>query len=88
MRFTGSSVFFVPNDADLKCSNWQDYGGMDIYTNNAVNPGANHDLFYTDPKIATYYQNYVEAVVSRYNNSEAIFAWELANEVCRTKIPY
>lgn len=66
--------------ADLHTSNWTDYGGMDVYLNATLHPGAYHDLFYTDPNVATHYMNYVQAVVSRYANSPAIFAWELANE--------
>lgn len=63
-------------------SNWSDYGGMDVYVNNTIGYGQPHDLFYTDPQIAIYYKNYVKSIVDRYRNSEAIFAWELANEVC------
>ena len=57
---------------------------MDVYVNNTVSAGAYHDLFYTNPQIRTYYQNYIQAVVSRYVNSPAIFAWELANEGSQT----
>ena len=65
----------------MRGSNWEDLGGMDVYVNNVVSPQAYHDLFYTNAQIATYYQNYVSTVISRYSNSSAIFSWELANEV-------
>jgi len=59
-------------------NNWADYGGMDVYTVNLG--GTYHDEFYYNPKVIAAYKNYVTAVVSRYKNSPAIFAWELANE--------
>lgn len=55
---------------------------MDVYVNNTVGSDQPHDLFYTNAQIATYYQSYVNTVVSRYSTSPSIFAWELANEVC------
>ncbi|CRK37536.1 hypothetical protein BN1708_007403 [Verticillium longisporum] len=59
-------------------NNWADYGGMDVYT---VNRGGRyHDDFYRLPAIKTAFKNYVSTVVSRYKNSPAIFAWEVANE--------
>ena len=36
--------------------------------------------WYTSDKAQAQYQKYIEAVVSRYPSSSAIFAWELANE--------
>lgn len=59
-------------------NNWADYGGMDVYTVN--NGGKYHDDFYRDPKIIAAFKTYVKAFVSRYKDSNAIFAWELANE--------
>ncbi|KAL3426986.1 mannan endo-1,4-beta-mannosidase C [Phlyctema vagabunda] len=59
-------------------NNWADYGGMDVYTVNLG--GKYHDDFYTNPKIIRAFKNYVSAVVNRYKDSPAIFAWELANE--------
>ncbi|KAH6670359.1 mannan endo-1,4-beta-mannosidase [Plectosphaerella plurivora] len=59
-------------------NNWADYGGMDVYT---VNHGFRfHDDFYREPVLKQAYKNYVQKVVSRYADSPAIFAWELANE--------
>jgi mannan endo-1,4-beta-mannosidase len=59
-------------------NNWADYGGMDMYT---VNMGGKyHDDFYTSKKIIAQYKKYIKAVVSRFKNSPAIFAWELGNE--------
>ncbi|PBP18175.1 cellulase [Diplocarpon rosae] len=59
-------------------NNWSDYGGMDVYTVNLGFPY--HDDFYREPKIKAAYKNYAAAVINRYKNSSAIFAWELANE--------
>ncbi|KAK7757376.1 hypothetical protein SLS62_000388 [Diatrype stigma] len=59
-------------------NNWADYGGMDVYTVNLG--GQYHDDFYRLPQIKEAYKRYVEAVVTRYKDSPAIFAWELANE--------
>jgi len=59
-------------------NNWADFGGMDVYTINLG--GKFHDDFYTNPKIVATFKNYVKAMVTRYKNSPAIFAWELANE--------
>jgi len=58
-------------------NNWTDYGGMAAYTQ--FYGGSTTD-WYTSAKIQAQYQKYIAAVVSRYQNSTAIFAWELANE--------
>ena len=42
--------------------------------------GKYHDDFYTNPKIISAFKKYTKAFISRYKNSPAIFAWELANE--------
>ncbi|KAF9894924.1 hypothetical protein FE257_004546 [Aspergillus nanangensis] len=59
-------------------NNWDDYGGMTAYLN-AYGGGA-HTSWYTNTAIQTAYRAYIKAVVSRFINSPAIFAWELANE--------
>ncbi|KAK4613929.1 putative mannan endo-1,4-beta-mannosidase C [Fulvia fulva] len=59
-------------------NNWADYGGMDVYTVNLG--GKYHDDFYRLPAIKDAYKRYAKAVVTRYKNSPAIMAWELANE--------
>ncbi|OSS49198.1 hypothetical protein B5807_05400 [Epicoccum nigrum] len=59
-------------------NNWADYGGMDVYTTNLG--GKYHDDFYRDPKIKAAFKHYVKAIVQRYKSSNAIMAWELANE--------
>lgn len=59
-------------------NNWADYGGMDVYTVNLG--GKYHDDFYRLPAIKDAYKAYVKAIVTRYRNSTAIMAWELANE--------
>lgn len=58
-------------------NNWDDYGGMDSYVKAY---GGNKTDWYTNEAIQKAYQNYIEAVISRYRNSPAVFAWELANE--------
>ncbi|KAK0705696.1 beta-mannanase [Lasiosphaeris hirsuta] len=59
-------------------NNWADYGGMDVYTVNLG--GQYHDDFYTVPAIKDAFKRYVKAMVTRYADSPAIMAWELANE--------
>ncbi|GAB7361122.1 hypothetical protein MBLNU230_g1157t1 [Neophaeotheca triangularis] len=59
-------------------NNWADYGGMDVYTVNLG--GQYHDDFYRLPAIKDAYKRYAQAMVTRYKDSPAIMAWELANE--------
>ncbi|KAK3312029.1 beta-mannanase [Apodospora peruviana] len=59
-------------------NNWADYGGMDVYTVNLG--GQYHDDFYHVPKIKDAFKQYVKQMVTRYKDSPAIMAWELANE--------
>lgn len=42
--------------------------------------GTNTTTWYTDASVQAQYKAYISAVVSRYKTSDAIFAWELANE--------
>ncbi|KAF3225456.1 hypothetical protein TWF106_002592 [Orbilia oligospora] len=56
---------------------WDDYGGMKVYANYY---GVSKNAFYTDSRVISQYKQYIDALVSRYRNSKAIFAWELANE--------
>ncbi|KAI0141532.1 glycoside hydrolase superfamily [Xylariaceae sp. FL1272] len=58
-------------------NNWSDYGGIAAY--NAAF-GGNATTWYTDSASQTQYKKYIQAVVSRYSSSSAIFAWELGNE--------
>ncbi|KIJ27867.1 glycoside hydrolase family 5 protein [Sphaerobolus stellatus SS14] len=60
-------------------NNWSDYGGMDVYVSQ-LNPGGTHDTFYTNAKIISAYENYINTWVTRYKNESTIMAWELANE--------
>ncbi|KAM0263378.1 hypothetical protein ACHAQJ_001234 [Trichoderma viride] len=70
-------------------NNWSDYGGINAYVNAF---GGNATSWYTDQASQTQYRKYIEAVVSRYTTSTAIFAWELANEPrcnqCNTSVVY
>jgi len=56
-------------------NNWKDYGGMAAY-----NDYYGVSNWYKSTAAQAQYQKYVAAVVSRYRDSTAIFAWELANE--------
>ncbi|KAI1378605.1 carbohydrate-binding module family 1 [Hypoxylon crocopeplum] len=58
-------------------NNWGDYGGMNAYVTAF---GGSQKTWYTNTAAQTQYKAYIKAVVSRYANSTAIFAWELANE--------
>ncbi|KAL4786523.1 glycoside hydrolase superfamily [Aspergillus varians] len=57
---------------------WDDYGGMNAYVE--AYGGSSQEDFYGNDEIQTAYQAYIAAVVSRYADSPAVFAWELANE--------
>lgn len=56
---------------------WDDYGGIQAY---ASYYGISKTQWYTHAESQAQYQKYIAAVVGRYVNSPAIFAWELANE--------
>jgi mannan endo-1,4-beta-mannosidase len=66
--------------------NWANFGGMDQYVEWAGDQY--HDQFYTDPRIITWYENWVSHVMNRvntftgvaYKNDPTIAIWELANE--------
>lgn len=68
---------------------WDDYGGMKAYTSAF---GGTKEGWYTNAKAQEQYKKYIAAVVGRYINSNAIFAWELANEPrckgCSTDVIY
>lgn len=54
--------------------------------------GGTHQGWYTNSAAQNQYRNYIRAVISRYSDSTAIFAWELANEPrcqgCDTSVIY
>ncbi|KAJ5313104.1 hypothetical protein N7508_003934 [Penicillium antarcticum] len=58
-------------------NNWSDYGGMAAYVTAF---GGSQTTWYTNTAAQTAYRAYIKAVVSRYIDSPAVFAWELANE--------
>ena len=58
-------------------NNWDDYGGIKAYVSAF---GGSHETWYTNTKAQDQYRKYIAAVVSRYKDSSAVFAWELANE--------
>jgi len=58
-------------------NNWSDYGGQAAYVSYY---GITATEWYTDTNAQAQYQKYIDAVVSRYSTSTAIFAWELCNE--------
>lgn len=53
--------------------------------------GGSATSWYTDETSQAQYHNYIEAIVSRYKTSTAVFSWELANEPrcsgCDTYVP-
>lgn len=55
-----------------------DYGGMDVYVRQFGLK--NHDDFYTNETIISAFMNYTTSVVSRYRDSPAVLAWEIAND--------
>ncbi|KAL4919039.1 glycoside hydrolase superfamily [Aspergillus aurantiobrunneus] len=57
---------------------WDDYGGMNAYVQ-AYGGNSNAD-FYASEEMQSAYRAYIAAVVERYADSAAVFAWELANE--------
>ena len=59
-------------------NNWSDYGGIPAYV--SYYKLANDQAWFTSSAAQAQYQAYIEAVVSRYSTSAALFAWELANE--------
>ncbi|KAL9074998.1 MAG: hypothetical protein Q9161_001929 [Pseudevernia consocians] len=59
---------------------WPNYGGQIDYVNNLLGDGQSQADFYTDPTVVNAFKNYVSEIVTRYKDSPAIFAWELANE--------
>ncbi|KAK3294332.1 glycoside hydrolase superfamily [Chaetomium fimeti] len=68
---------------------WDDYGGINAYVKAF---GGTKENWYTNADAQAQYKKYIEAVVSRYSASDAVFAWELANEPrckgCSTDIIY
>lgn len=58
-------------------NNWSDYGGIAAYVSAF---GGSATSWYTDKTSQDQYQKYIDAVVSRYKTSTAVFSWELANE--------
>lgn len=64
-----------------------DYGGMDVYVRQ-LGENLAHDQFYTNQTLINAFQNYITQLVSRYVNSTAVFAWEIANDPrCNSSIP-
>ncbi|CAG7919398.1 unnamed protein product [Penicillium olsonii] len=70
-------------------NNWSDYGGMAAYVSAF---GGSQTTWYTNTAAQKAYQAYIKEVVSRYKDSPAVFAWELANEPrcngCDTSVLY
>ncbi|RYP61146.1 hypothetical protein DL771_010220 [Monosporascus sp. 5C6A] len=68
-------------------NNWDDYGGMAAYVRAF---GGSKNAWYTNAAAQAQYRAYIRAVVSRFVDSPAILAWELANEprctLCSTSV--
>ncbi|KAM7183363.1 beta-mannanase [Rhypophila sp. PSN 637] len=58
-------------------NHWDDYGGFKAYVTAF---GGSKETWFTNAKAQEQYKKYIAAVVGRYVKSDAIFAWELANE--------
>jgi mannan endo-1,4-beta-mannosidase len=56
-----------------------DYGGMDAYVR-AFTTTQTHDEFYTDQTIRKFFEQYLQAVVSRFVDNPLLLGWELAND--------
>ncbi|KAK3389317.1 glycoside hydrolase superfamily [Podospora didyma] len=68
---------------------WNDYGGIAAYVSAF---GGTKENWFTNEKAQAQYKKYIAALVSRYINSPAIFAWELSNEIrckgCNTDVVF
>ncbi|KAI0273624.1 glycoside hydrolase superfamily [Gloeopeniophorella convolvens] len=65
-----------------------DYGGMDAYVREFGETGSHHDEFYTNMTIRKFFQDYAQAVVTRFANNTRVLAWELANDArCSSSLP-
>lgn len=68
---------------------WDDFGGMAAYVRAF---GGTKEGWYTNARAQEQYRRYIAAVVGRYKDSEAVFAWQLANEPrckgCSTDVMY
>lgn len=73
-------------------NNWEAYGGIRRYVawhlGRTPTPGES-SLFYTEPKIKAWFQDYIRTIIDRkntitgitYREEPAILAWELGNEL-------
>ena len=78
----------IPPKLTENHSQWPNYGGQIDYVNNLLGSGHSQTEFYTNPTVVNAYKNYVSEIVTRYKDSPAIFAWELANEVSNMSRPF
>ncbi|KAI0320106.1 glycoside hydrolase superfamily [Amylostereum chailletii] len=63
------------------------YGGMDAYVRE-FGQDKLHSEFYTNMTIRAFFQNYTQAVVSRFANNPRVLSWELANDPrCNSSVP-
>ncbi|KAH9048105.1 glycoside hydrolase [Lactarius hengduanensis] len=56
-----------------------DYGGMDAYVREFTETKT-HDEFYTDQSVRKFFEQYLQAVISRFADNPRLLAWELAND--------
>lgn len=73
----------------LPFTNYEPFlGGIQWYAEQVLGPGADKELFYTDPEIKDAYKKYVKMMINRrntitgilYKDDPTIMAWELMNE--------
>ncbi|KAH9001278.1 glycoside hydrolase [Lactarius akahatsu] len=56
-----------------------DYGGMDAYVREFTETKT-HDEFYTNQSVRKFFEQYLQAVISRFADNPRLLAWELAND--------
>ena len=62
-------------------NNWTDYGGMAAYMEYyGIYNSTTNEPWYLSTDAQDQYRKYIQTVVARYSGSDAVFAWELANE--------
>ncbi len=74
-----TTVGYFPSALGPSFTDIPSVGGMDAYVRE-FGTSKNHDEFYLNNSIINIFNNYTKQVVSRYVNSPAILAWELAND--------
>ncbi|KAI5122966.1 hypothetical protein M0805_006845 [Coniferiporia weirii] len=72
-------VTFGTNNSLPRNSLSNDFGGMDVYVRE-FSQSKQHDEFYLNQTIVDIFKNYTTVIASRFANSPAVLAWEVAND--------